>query len=464
MNIAHWPIQKWIMVTAGLVLVLWSIFLPIWEGFDEPAHFCYIQHLAEYQEIPTPPGGDQTDYCSTQVEESFAQLPLNKTLSLSPQLTDFHYKDYADYWKTIQVTMPPLIPNDVQARASTHQVLDIWQAQHPPFPYLLLTIPYLLTLPFGFFIQILILRLVCVGLTLLGIWITWKCLEQLHLPAAASLFGYVTVTLAPMFFVHFGRISNEPVTFILFSLTWLFILKLLRRAPIHTIHLVLFGLVYGLGFVSKVFFFTALPVILITFIVDFLSCKNHLEQINGLKNYSFFLLSFLTFALPWFIYQLYFSTAPGVGFSIPTLSNFHMNWFGFFREIFLNYTGLFGWSFLRTSPWFYTLHLLFWTMTGLGCIKLRGFELKVAILALLFPLSLLTGMAYYNLKFNALTITGGWYFYSMGAMLATIIALSWNKLLTQRWLLSLSLCVAWGSTTYLLWMIFNLLMPVYYAI
>lgn len=466
------PLWKWVLITSGILLTFVSVFLPIWEGFDEPAHYCYVQHLVEHKEIPNPPGEGQTDYCSSQVEESFAQLPLNKSLSLSPQLIGFGFADYAAYWKAKADTAPEEITGEKEARQSTTSMLDIWQAQHPPFPYLILAIPYLIALPAGFYTQVLVLRLVCAAITLLGIWVSWKALERLNVNTSARLFGFIAVVLAPMFFIHFGRISNEPVTFLLFSVVWYFLLGVLNKQPLKKWELLLCGLVYGLGFVSKIFFASALPAVLVIFGLDVLAQKNRIDRISSLTRLGLFLAGLMVFALPWLAYQHFGPVTAGVGFSAQSplglqsmLSSFtSMDWFGFFREIFLNYSGLFGWSFLRTAPWFYAFQVAFWIITLFGCIRLRGTPLKIAICSLLFPLCLLAGMTYYNLQFQALTITGGWYFYSMGAMLATFLALCWNRLIQDRWLLPLALLLAWANSLYLLWMVFKLMMPVFYAI
>jgi len=44
-----------ILVAYGLAnAVLYSAMLPLWEGFDEPFHFGYVQHLANAQGLPDP--------------------------------------------------------------------------------------------------------------------------------------------------------------------------------------------------------------------------------------------------------------------------------------------------------------------------------------------------------------------------------------------------------------------------
>lgn len=467
---AYW---KWVLIAAGLMLVFLAVFLPVWEGFDEPAHFCYVQYLVEHQKIPQPPGGNHTDYCSTEVENSLAALPLNNTLRLSPQLFALHYPDYQAYWKTKTDDQPELIPADSTARTTTHAILDIWQAQHPPLPYLILTIPYILTRSLGLYTQVLVLRLACAAITILGLWVCWKSLQKIIVPPAARLVGFAAIGLAPMFFIHFGRISNEPVTFLLFSASWYFLLEVLQSTRLQRRSALGLGVIYGLGFISKVFFLTALPALLIIFLIDFLPHRHTAADRNPrLVSYAYTLGGIAVFAVPWLLYQKFWASSAGIGFSqlgSTGLSGIffgllHLSWYVYLREVALNFFGLFGWSFLRAPLWFYVVNILFWYHTFFGFIKLRGMEMKIAASALLFPLSIVAGMAVYNLHFQEVAITGGWYFYSMGAMLATIIALSWNKIFKETGLLKTALLLSWFNIACLVYLILTLLMPTYYAI
>jgi len=39
--------RRWLLLTYALInAALYSILLPLWEGFDEPFHFGYVQYLA----------------------------------------------------------------------------------------------------------------------------------------------------------------------------------------------------------------------------------------------------------------------------------------------------------------------------------------------------------------------------------------------------------------------------------
>ena len=72
-----------------LLFVIWLAFLvrgcfysleqPMWEGYDEWAHFAYIQHLAEDRVIPS-----RTDPVSQEVQRSLQLVPLSQSAAVLP--------------------------------------------------------------------------------------------------------------------------------------------------------------------------------------------------------------------------------------------------------------------------------------------------------------------------------------------------------------------------------------------
>lgn len=465
-------LKNWIFALSGLLLLWTILFFPVWEGFDEPAHFCYVQHIVENHEIPTPPGKDSTDYCSVEVETTLAKLPLSFNLTDAPQLKQYNYSEYHAYWKTKTDSIPEEIPNDLTSRQTSTQKIEIWEAQHPPFPYLVLTVPYLLTSHGSFYMQFFALRITCVFITLLGLFILWKALEKSIPDPTGRLIGFAAVALHPMFFVHFGRISNEPMTFFLFSLTWYFCAKTFTETHVSWRTWILFGITYSLGLLSKVFFFATLPALILFFVISWLWCDAKTEHRKLLQGYIVTLGLILIIGLPWYLYQRFaFGDISGlssvntnltIGMIIDRI--FSMPWIAYFREIFFNFSGLFGWSFIRVSKWYYVAHLIFLIITFIGVCRLRGEKLRITLSALLFPLGILGAMALYNLRFDFLAITGGWYFYSVAAMLATIIGLAWSPLIPQKIRPLAPLVIVFLNLASLSYVTYFYLIPRYYAL
>ena len=62
--------------------------LPIWEGFDETAHFSYIQQVADNGKLPL----DGKDPISTDIEKYYDYAPV-----LRPLASEFQSKDRLIY-------------------------------------------------------------------------------------------------------------------------------------------------------------------------------------------------------------------------------------------------------------------------------------------------------------------------------------------------------------------------------
>jgi len=66
--------------------VLYAGMYPLWEGWDEPSHFAYLQHVVENNELP-----QYSDIMSNEIRATFTTHPLNRYF-------DSWNKDYGEYW------------------------------------------------------------------------------------------------------------------------------------------------------------------------------------------------------------------------------------------------------------------------------------------------------------------------------------------------------------------------------
>src|SRR5690242_11594892 len=76
-------------LTHGLLFICTT---PLWEGFDEPFHYGYIQHLAEYGRLPV--FGETA--VSEEVRISFENAPLSRVVN-----SNFRnqYTTFERYWE-----------------------------------------------------------------------------------------------------------------------------------------------------------------------------------------------------------------------------------------------------------------------------------------------------------------------------------------------------------------------------
>ena len=79
------PLFKFNSFVSAIILLLAGSFLlgasyiailPIWEGFDETAHFSYIQQVADSKKLPL----DGKDPISTDIEKYYQYAPVPKAI------------------------------------------------------------------------------------------------------------------------------------------------------------------------------------------------------------------------------------------------------------------------------------------------------------------------------------------------------------------------------------------------
>ncbi|MGH9666740.1 MAG: hypothetical protein ACRD9L_20140, partial [Bryobacteraceae bacterium] len=114
--------------------IVYSMLLPLWEGFDEPFHFGYVQELAKGRGIPDP----RTSCLSREVGLSLSIAPGSSVVQQNlPEITT-----YVDFFKrqrrgdAIRNWRAP----DRESRWQSSQILN-YEAQQAPLAYAVLAIP-----------------------------------------------------------------------------------------------------------------------------------------------------------------------------------------------------------------------------------------------------------------------------------------------------------------------------------
>ncbi len=79
---------RWLLLAYALAnAVLYSMLLPLWEGFDEPFHFGYVQQLANGNGFPDP----RTSRLSQEVGSSLLLAPASLSVRRNlPEVTSYH--------------------------------------------------------------------------------------------------------------------------------------------------------------------------------------------------------------------------------------------------------------------------------------------------------------------------------------------------------------------------------------
>jgi hypothetical protein len=194
-----------LLVAYGLLnAVLYSVLLPLWEGFDEPFHFGYVQQLANGQGLPDP----RRARLSSEVGTSILLAPASQVVKQNlPQVIS-----YAEYFslpapKRIELRRQ-LDEIRVELRWRPSQFMN-YEAHHPPLAYALLALPERLLARVQLPVRVAILRIV---VALVGSLLLLSGAEQLFLEIgirdsyrAAALFCLFSCQMTWATLAHIGN-------------------------------------------------------------------------------------------------------------------------------------------------------------------------------------------------------------------------------------------------------------------
>jgi isoprenylcysteine carboxyl methyltransferase (ICMT) family protein YpbQ len=136
--------------------VLYSAILPVWEGFDEPFHFGYVQQIANTQGFPDP----RFSTLSREIGSSLLLAPASVVVHWNlPYVTtwrEYFSSSHADR-TAVQARMRGL-PSESRWQSSG---IPNYEAQQAPLAYLVLALPERLLAGVSLPVRLLVLRIIC---------------------------------------------------------------------------------------------------------------------------------------------------------------------------------------------------------------------------------------------------------------------------------------------------------------
>lgn len=243
--------------------------LPLWEGFDEYAHFAYVQKIAMGHGWFVRP----ETRASLEVESSISLVPMPWVLRLDPPV----HETYESYWR---------LPVE-ERRSRQHRLIALprslatqdsnfvpIESQQPPLSYWLMAPLYLalanLTLP----ARVLALRLVNLLLASVAVPAAWTAARRVFTANSEStkanpdasgiaLATAAVVALMPEVMFDAARVANSGLSIALYSVLAVCLLWVAdgkKGAAIGA------GVAVGLGLLAKAFFLTAVPAFILVLV------------------------------------------------------------------------------------------------------------------------------------------------------------------------------------------------------
>jgi hypothetical protein len=334
--------------------IFYSAVFPVWEGYDEPFHFAFIQSLVTQMKLPTA-----TTQVSREVQASLHALPLPGTIlrhGYPPPLIT-----HDEFWKLDSNQREHLqqeflnIPKEWAREPATENSRN-YEAQQPPLYYVLFSVPLRGTRVWDLASRVFLLRVL--GIIVASAAIPFGYLVgRKVLGNEMSALGIVALaSVMPEMMVNISRVANESLAIVLYTLLVYVTLKIVDGAE-HFNQLPFLGLLLGLGLLTKAYFLTALPAV----VVILAWCLwRWPQQWKRLTLHSGVMIAIVSGMAGWWYWRAHQVMGSWSGLyseaAVPRMSKWqmldqlwHVNWLSALISVLLSHIWYGGWSFLRVS-------------------------------------------------------------------------------------------------------------------
>lgn len=417
-------------------------FLPLWEGYDEWAHFAYIERLTTRGALLV----DRGECVSREVLRSLQLAPLPQEPWDLPKPSATH----DEYWQ-----LPPEARLERQERLrsippawSREPVTSgprIYEALQPPLYYWLLSGPYRLAGDAPLADRVFLLRYLSLAIASLAVPLVFLVALQVLRSPAAALGTAALLTAMPEFMIDVCRVGNECLGVVSFSGVILVSLNLVRD-PVPRGTGILAGVLLGLGLLTKAYFLTAIPALGMLYAWRIWRARDKRAIVlHAMATFG------LAFALAgwWFIHnRLTTGTWSGLSESV-MLRSFTwrqmldgigaVHWWRALDSILVSHIWFGAWTGLMVRSWMY--HVLF-LVAALACagVLLAVWRSTPDLRRLLYPLLVFYGFFWIGQLYNVLLLflskgvstSMGWYMYCVIAAEAVLLVFGLYALVPGR--------------------------------
>lgn len=374
--------------------VLYSCLLPLWEGFDEPFHYGYVETIALWHQLPTL----NKTLISSEISKSLTLVPISRVLSSAvPGSTSFEDWFRVDQMERLrrERRLETLSP---QLRYEPSDILN-YEAQQAPLLYLILAPIDSLLSRCALKTRILVLRILGTVSASLLLWIAAnQFIDIVGLTESFRVVVLACIFESQMLWATTAHVGNDVLAVPL-TLSFLTCLALVVKDDSPKNRLIL-GTILAAGLLTKAYFLAFVPVFVA---VAFYRAAAHSAR---WRTIALTLAIPLLIAGPWYSRSvlLYGSVTgtqenvSGVGFSQAVAALPHISW--------LTSIG----DFLRWSLWTGNWSFLSFSKITLDC------ELVLLLLALALYVA-----SRQHIKMPEVWALAGCFFFVLGLIYQTCI-------------------------------------------
>ena len=369
-RISHLPLA---VLSLAVLLFLSRGFLhvlvvPMWEGFDEPFHYAYVQYIAEHRTLPPL----SAPSVSQEVLKSLQRFPTTYHLS---HLAPMRFKDFWALSETDELRLRRSL--DLLEPASKYQLTDLvnYETQQPPLYYVLCIPVYLISRHLPLVDRVFLLRAFSLLLGALSLPLGYLLARRVFKDNLAALVP-VFMALFPNYYVFVARVTNDALAIVMLPLLILATGRLQKSIPPAKSLSV--GCLLGLGLLTKGYFLTAVPVPLVMVLL-----KRRRGEISSRTCVLALILVLIPAALlaGWWYMRNYLEVGTFSGLTymritsslpliawINALPHLRLGQFG--KLLFELHLWAGNWSFRMVSRTFYYFFEVLYALCGVGIIRL----------------------------------------------------------------------------------------------
>ncbi len=399
--------------------------LPLWEGWDEYAHFAFIQHWNATGTLPlfsTP--------FSREIDESMRLAPLAHELGWlgPPYLTHGQWWALPEPSRSARLKELTTLSPELAESASLHPQ-TFYEAQQPPLYYWLVgpVVGIAKAWPIGE--RVFLARLLGMALASLAIPLAWLA-ARLLLGDELALFCSALVAVAPGFAIDTSRVANDCLAIPLAALLFWLVLR-------RTTHWAWIGVVLGACLITKAYLLIFIPALLAWSVIESRR-RGELDWKTPART----LVLALVVGGWWYGRNLAMGhtltgwlehAAPGD----LVRAVFLVNWFAAAHVAAKSFIWFGAWSFLTLKSWIYAVVELATLVAGTMAVRRHGRQLGLPLLiAGCYAVALAYGVVVDQVVHHLGNIPG-WYLWSIAPVLAVVTVAG-----LQRWTLAILVVLA----------------------
>src|SRR5437879_2849941 len=236
------------------LLTIWVIFMckgifycllfPVWEGYDEYAHFGFIQFVATHQELPVP-----ESVVSRELDRSLELVPLPWLLRRlpPPHLTHDAYWKLSQHERSVREHALQQIPVTWQNELGTNL---LYEGKQGPVYYWLMSPLHKLLRSIALPGRVVFFRLVNIVLGSTIIPITFAAARMFFVDEPLAIRACVLIAAMPGLYIDSSRVGNQTLAMVLYGVLTFLCLETLDGKRQH---LLLLGMTLGLLLLTKAY-------------------------------------------------------------------------------------------------------------------------------------------------------------------------------------------------------------------